>query len=189
MPRTKKALDHETRKNVYDYITSNPGVSFGHIKKFFGINESTLKYHLKFLERTKKITSRKEGKLRCYFCSDAGDFQRIPSPIFEMNLLNDNQKRVLRLIRKNPGISKKELLYNTKLTGKILNYTLNRLLELELIWKVKYSDGIGYEYITKDKLKTEIVNELILKLISNEIDEKTFIQTKKALDEMDVDDI
>ena len=48
---------------------------------------------------------------------------------------------------------------------------------------------IGYEYITKEKLRDEIFNKLVTKLIADEIDEETFNRIKRKLDTMDNDKI
>jgi hypothetical protein len=67
---------------------------------------------------------------------------------------------------------------------------MKRLGELKLVWVVKTSDGmLGYEYITKDKLREEMLNELLNKLLADEIDEDTFKKIKKKLEEMDTEEL
>ena len=49
-------LENETRKLVYDHIMAHPGVSFIVLKSVLKLNDSTLRYHLNYLERSKKIS-------------------------------------------------------------------------------------------------------------------------------------
>ena len=183
------ALDHKSRKIIYNYISSHPGVSFGGIRNFMDMNDSTLKYHLIYLERTKRISSRREGRRRCYFCNNGSKFEYRQYPGAELDTLNRNQKHVLNVIRTSPGISKKGLINKTKLNRKTIGYTIDRLLEQKLIWKVKSEGEIGYEYITKEKLRGEIYNRLLMKLLADEIDEETFMKIKGKLEMMDIDEI
>ena len=68
------------------------------------------------------------------------------------------------------------------MNGKKLNYNLKRLRDLKLIWLVKDDGLIGYEYITAEKLRDEAFNRLVVRLLRNEIDEKTFLELKRKLE-------
>ena len=97
------------------------------------------------------------------------------------------QKRLISIIQDKPGITFQDLMYKTKINRKNLSYNIKRLGDLKYVWVVKREGIIGYEYITQEKLRDEIFNRLVLKLISNEIDEATFNKIKKKLDTMNVD--
>ena len=64
----KGVLKNKSRKVIYDFIKSHLGASFGSIKKFFELKNSTLEYHLHYLEKGQKIASKREGRRRCYYC-------------------------------------------------------------------------------------------------------------------------
>ena len=49
------AAAHETRKRLMLYIQENPGTTFQRLKGVFKLNEGTLRYHLNYLRRTKRI--------------------------------------------------------------------------------------------------------------------------------------
>jgi len=189
MSSGEEGFEHKTRKLIYNYISAHPGSSFGVIRNFLDLNDSTLKYHLIYLERANQISSKREGKRRCYFCKGSQFVSQVGPIVFDPNLLTENQRRILTGIQAKPGITKKELIEQTKLNRKTVSYNLDKLLEQKKIWKVNHSGEVGYEYITKEKLYYEMYNRLLLKLLSDEIDEATFLRIKKKLESLDVEDI
>ena len=189
----EEGLEHRTRKLIFNFISTHPGASFGVIRNFFDLNESTLKYHLHFLEKNHRISSKRDGRLRLYFCasklgSDTEVAFQYPQKVKQLNL-SKSQQRVLTIIKRQPGITRSELMRFTKLGRKTLSYNLEKLIENNLIWKVKEHGSIGYEFITKEKLRKEIYNRLLMRLLSDEISEEKFLKIKKKLESMDVNNI
>ena len=191
---SKGALEHRSRKLIFNYISTNPGVSITSIKEFLDMNESTLKYHLHYLERNDKIYSETKGRHTCYFC--AHRTHRRLKEIYPdrprrtaVSNLTKTQNDLLELIKVRPGVSQKELVNLTKLNKKSVSYNLKRLGELKLVWLVKRDGKLGYEYITKEKLRGEMLNELVNKLLADEIDEDTFQKINRKLEKMDIDEL
>jgi hypothetical protein len=60
---------------------------------------------------------------------------------------------------------------------------------MKLIWKVIRSGSECYEYITEEKLRYEILNQLLQKLLANQISEDTFQVLKKKLEEMSFEEL
>jgi predicted transcriptional regulator len=186
MAEDQSAFQNKSRKQIYNYIYSNPGVSFGAIQKLFDMKKTTLEYHLNYLERMKEILSKREGRHRLYYCTKQSGFNHLK---INEKALSDIQKKILILIQNEPGITTKDMIHKFRIKPTTLDYNLNRLMEYKLIWKVKTGNGMGFEYITSDLLKKEIFNQLLLKLLIDEIDEETYFKIKKKLEEMDLEEL
>ena len=59
----------ENQRQIFDYISENPGVHQRKISRDINIHISTLRYHLDYLETKGLITSQKEDYLKIYFAS------------------------------------------------------------------------------------------------------------------------
>lgn len=182
-------MDHKTRVLICRYISTHPGVSISQISTVFNVNYSTLKYHLKYLEKNNLIISKKDGRNRCFYADRNSVIDPFTDLQTTINSLNTNQQRVLRIIQNNSGIVKKDIIKFTKLNRKTVEYSLSKLMEKKLIWNVTNSGTQGFEYITEETLRYEILNQLLAKLLSNEIDEETFQLLKKKLEDMSYDEL
>ena len=168
----------ETREILDRYILENPGVSFAHIMKIFGINRGTLRYHMDYLLGEEKVRSVRKGQQNCYFSNQRAALD----PVTGSSELNGKQIRLLRAIRERPGISRKELLELTKQSREEVNYNLRRLKEKKVIWKITDGGDPCYEYITKEQLAAEMMAIILEKFLDDEIDRETFLLLKNKLD-------
>lgn len=170
--------DHRTRELLLERIKEVPGISFGNLMKSLDLNEGTLRYHLTYLERKELIYSRKSGRKRIYYTSVC--------PGFSMDIKRDltkDQRRVLNLIRKSPGMSQNEILSSINIYKKDLKGIIEKLVGDHLIWEVENGNGICYEYITKEKLVNEIILDLVERFLKGEIEQTTFLKIKQWLDD------
>jgi predicted transcriptional regulator len=178
-------MENENRRMIYNHITAHPGVSFSVLKKVFNLNDSTLRYHLNYLEKNEKISLGLESGTRQYYPymennhvtldQEESNGEMIPE-------LSDIQERIIEVIKKYPKINQKELGHKTRINRITLSRNLKTLINLCIVRKMPNGNKVIYEYIAFSKLRYEILKRLLIKLINNEIDEGTFLKLKRKLD-------
>jgi predicted transcriptional regulator len=130
-----KVLENFARGEIYGFIRSNPGTYFNHIKLALRLNNGTLAYHLRVLERDSLIHSQTDGVFRRFYPEKA----RLPRTenggdrVHSFVQLNSTQDQIVNIIRNNPGITQKEI---AKLMGKstqVISYNIKIMAELGLV--------------------------------------------------------
>jgi predicted transcriptional regulator len=182
MSRDEVALENKIRKKVYTHILEYPGVSFSTLKRFHDLNDGTLRYHLNYLERAKKICSKLEaGKLHYYPFARTVIDSNSTNTNLKSNELTSHQEHILNAIRQNPGINQTELIAKTSLKRHILTYNISQLIELGMVKKNNHVRNVCYEYISDELLQYEMLKMLTIKFLNNEIDEQTYLKLRRKL--------
>lgn len=176
-------LSHKARRMIYNYIYTHPGVSLGSIIKVIGLNKSTIRYHLQYLGKAEKITSKVENGKRHYYVEDQKKFLRDVSGI-NSSQLTEKQKQLHFLIKNNPGISVQKLAKITKIKKSSVSYNIKKLQDLNQIWKIRNGNEVGYELLNKDLAKDEMSKLLVKDFLDGKIDEKTYLKLRKKLSEI-----
>ena len=177
MSREEDALKHDIRRMLYNHIATYPGVNYKTLKGIFQMADGTLRYHLDYLERAEKIRfSQKKGK-RSYFPNPDD-----PGRSAVDGRLNESQQKVLQLVKDYPGITQKELADYTRFKPHIVTASLKKLMDAGVIRKSKEKTGMGYEYITDERLRYEMIQSLLLRFLNHEIDEDTFLKLVRQLE-------
>ena len=177
---TRGGIENQTRDILVEYIRGKPGISFGELMSFSRMNEGTLRYHLRYLEKLDFISSKKVGRRRLYHACNISN-----KKTFEESRLTIDQMRVIKLIMRKPGIKPKEILDMVDLSRKGLLKIINKLKKDHMIFEVENGNGVGYEYITRERLVEELLLELVDKLLTGKIDQPTFMRMKKWIEERD----
>ena len=180
-------LENESRRMIYNHIMAHPGVSFIILKDVFNINESTLRYHLNYLEKNEKINFSLETGKRYYY-PHTGNNQVVQTQGnstasgFDTIKLTAVQEKITATIKRYPMINQKELIDRTRINRITLNKNLDKLNDLCIVRKIPNGNKINYEYIDNKQLRYKILKRLLIKLLHNEIDENTFLELKRKLD-------
>jgi predicted transcriptional regulator len=182
MATGEEALEHETRRMIYNHIISHPGVSYKVLKTVFSLTDGTLRYHLDYLERAEKISFGLEAGKRLYypFHSEVTVASQLPGTAKPYKL-TQLQERILNTIKQHPGITQKELMTSMGLKRFTIVNNVKKLLNLEIIRKTPNGKNVYYEYITNEQFRYELLKGLVIKLLKKEIDENTFINLKRKL--------
>ena len=146
---SQEIFKHETRKKIYNHILAYPGVSFKIIKGVFELTDSTLRYHLKYLESKNEIKSSLEGRNRCYYpvqknMSDSKLKISIGGNTYK---LNSTQERLINIVQRHPGITQKGLILKTHLKKITVAYNINKLVKFGLVQKENNGKYVNYYYL------------------------------------------
>ncbi len=182
MPEGDIVFDHDTRKMVYSHILTYPGVSYITLKNIYNLSAGTLRYHLEYLTKAERIHVNIENGKRCYYPIKN---EVVVSKQFKNNLashhLTQTQQMMLNIIKKQPGITQKELIRKSKLSRIRVSYNINKIIDLGYVKKSNNGKHVMYEYITDELLRNEMLLRLTLRLLNKEIDEKRFLELKAKL--------
>ena len=98
----ENVLSSEPRKKIYHYIEQYPGSHLREIARDLNMKPSNVSWHLRKLEQTNLIRSRRIGGKRVYYLIEGGiEARRIA--IAESILKNRNAREILEYLRENPG--------------------------------------------------------------------------------------
>jgi predicted transcriptional regulator len=176
-------LKNKTRRLIYNYIISYPGVSFNALKNIFELTDSSLKYHIHLLEKYNKINFFTENGTRYYY--PYNPLVNIPQKeqmLLDSYKLTTQQEQILNVIIRYPGINQKELINKTRMNRFKVIRNLNLLKDLNLIRNISYQNSVCYEYIPDAEMKYRILKRIIIEFLKNEIDEQLFLKLKKRLE-------
>jgi len=176
-----EVTEHSTRRMIFRHITHHPGVSFGVIRRVFGLAESTLRYHLNYLESHQEIKSFIDGRNKRYYPNREYIFSPRAEPEQSAHQLSRTQERLIKNIQAAPGITQKELIQKTRLKRITIAYNIRKLLDFGVVRKEPNGRNVCYYYISDAELREKILKRLITKLLNDEIDEKTFLALKRKL--------
>ncbi len=179
---SRDALDHQTRKLVYNYVNNHPGSSFSTILEVFHLTEGTLRYHLQYLERHSIVRSEPSGNHRCYYLTESNGRSHRPFPQPDPNTLTDLQQRIVTIIRQKPGIGISELETLTSTNRRVLQYNIKVLRDSMLVLRVGNGRSTRYKFATEELLQNELVKYLTMKFLKGELDEETFMALKGGLE-------
>ena len=168
---------------LFNHIISYPGVSFNTLKNIYELTESSLRYHLNYLEKNDKISSSLERGIKCYFPHPSSvTIPKNTRSSFESQTLLPHQELILTTIIRYPGISQKELIKSTGINRFKMNREIRTLKSLNLIKNTRRKKTICYEYVPDIEMKFRILKGFIVKYIKAEIDEETLLRLIKRLE-------
>ncbi|RLF51191.1 MAG: hypothetical protein DRN24_05340, partial [Thermoplasmata archaeon] len=127
-------LDQFVRGQIYGCIKMHPGIHYNQIRRDLNIKNGTLSYHLRVLEKTELIKSRREGlRYRAFYPTS------MKFPEKERYRLTELQTNILEIIKKHDGISQKEIANILKKKPQVINYNIKVLKQAGLIISKKIS--------------------------------------------------
>lgn len=120
------ALDHFLRGQLYNYIVSNPGVTYSAIRNSFKISNGTTTYHLAVLELLGYVESSLAGAHKRYF--PVGADREIRGRV-----LTELQKEILRVVKMQGVATPSEVARSAGISRQRAAYNLRKMSEFGLV--------------------------------------------------------
>ncbi len=164
-----KESKKDTRTRISNYIRLHPGTSFNNIRTIFNLSESTLRYHLGYLEKRGQIKSKPDR--RVYF----------PTAKLSEGDLSKTQQQLIHLIKEHPGITQKDLVHRTRMNRFTVRGNVSALIDKELVTTVRIGRRVHHFYLDPDELRRMKTMRLIALFLLDRIDEETYWDLRREL--------
>jgi DNA-binding transcriptional ArsR family regulator len=123
----KNILEHEKRNIIYSNVLVNPGIDVTSLASLTGINLHTLRYHLGYLIRMKKIACIEQGGGYRLFENHGRYGHADQQQILFRNYPTTHN--IISIVTENPGISRGEIASHLGLAGPSVTRWMRRLVE------------------------------------------------------------
>ncbi len=111
-------LDNQTRAGIFALIESNPGINFSTIAKELNLPHGTLQHHLRVLEGSGFIISKRLKKYTRYYLAT-----------MKTSDLSEVQEKILTLICAKQGLSETEMGEELSISKQRVSYNIRHLEE------------------------------------------------------------
>jgi len=114
-------IDNFVQGQVLGCVTASPGITYTGISKTLGLANGVLTYHISVLQKEGFIRSRLVGSHKCFY--PAGSEQ----PSLEPAILSPVQRKIVELVRREPGISPGAIATSLGIHRRNSSYNIRRL--------------------------------------------------------------
>ena len=136
-----KILKLETRKQIYELISKNPGLHLSEISRKLNIPRTTLTFHLNNLKKRGLIASIFEDKNSRFFVKH--NFGNLEKKLIHI-LRKENPRNIVLYIGWRVSASQAELSRELELAPKTIEKHLKKLLEFGIIEPAPVENGVMY---------------------------------------------
>ncbi len=135
------------RKDIYEYISENPGEHLAEITRHFEISSSSARHHLDVLEWSDRIVSHYSGKQK-HFYPNRNGYRKYTSGYgykeIMATLKNDTSRRMVKYIMNNRNANQKAIAQALRIHPSTVNWHAKRLNEAQIIFKKREGKDIHY---------------------------------------------
>ncbi|MFA5332178.1 MAG: winged helix-turn-helix transcriptional regulator [Methanoregula sp.] len=140
--RNENVLDQDVRSRVFSHIKENPGIHMRGLAEEMHLKLGTLRYHLKVLRLTHKITVA-EDPASVRFYENSGTYSETQQQVLK-HLRNPTTRKILGILLKRPAATRQEIAGAVGITGPSITWHMKRLEEDHLI--IMKRDGRSNAY-------------------------------------------
>lgn len=121
----KNVLENSSRSVIYHYIQESPGADFTEISRETGVHENSLRYHLTVLKLMNKVSVLETSRNTRYY-ENSEKYPPLEQKVIRY-LRTDPTRRLLLMVKENPGLSRHELETALHISGAGINWHMHRL--------------------------------------------------------------
>lgn len=147
--KRENTLDNYIRGQIHGYILAKPGCHYNQIKQTLNLNNGTLAYHLRKLEREEFIKSVRDGMYKRFYPVGL----KIPKREIKLSAM---QERILDIIRQHPGISQKEVAGEVGISAPAVIYHIGVLAGAKLVRSDKVGSRMEYRALERPEDEWEL---------------------------------
>lgn len=141
-------LDLDTRKKIFETISTNPGVHLSKIAELLQMRTSLVEYHLLFLIKHEIIyLDKSTGFNQYYVKGSVGTADKRMLSLFRRRHILE----IILYLLRHETAQHKEILDNIDVSASTLSYHLNKLVKNDIIEVQRYGDNKGYSLKRKDE--------------------------------------
>lgn len=152
--KNEGVLELDTRKLIYDYISSHPGSHFRGLYRALKLPTGVVDYHLKYMEDKELIVSKKSGGYKRYYIRDSMKTQ-------DKDLLGLLRQKIPRdiiiYILLNEGASHGEVKKEFRISASTFSYHMSKIVKLGIIVFEKIGRKKRYHIKNPDEVAKALV--------------------------------
>lgn len=121
----RRALEHPHREALFRLIQGRPGIPVARLREATGMGNSTVTYHLRRLEQTGVVVSKRHGRSR-HFYENGGTYGRQQKDRFAV-LQNDRTRQIATFVSRRPGSIQKDIRTAMGISSSLAVWHMKRL--------------------------------------------------------------
>ncbi|WP_455392264.1 winged helix-turn-helix transcriptional regulator [[Eubacterium] cellulosolvens] len=150
----EKSLELESRRKIYEAIEQVPGIHFRELNRRLGIPLGVIEYHLKYLEKSELIVSKRAGRYKRYYI--VGKLGSRDKQLLGL-LQQPMPRRILMHLLLHPKTTQKELRKEFKISASTLSFHISKLLDTELILTLKIGRKHSYKVADEEAVAKALI--------------------------------
>ena len=148
--KTKKILDFDKRREIYNFILENPGVNISKISKLLKMSIPLIIYHIRYLQKHDFVSIKKlKGYTRVYLKDDLGSKDREKLAV----LRQETPLKIVNFLLINNCSKHNEILKEFNIAASTLSYHLEKLLKNGIITLNTVRNKVGYSIKNKKDIR------------------------------------
>ncbi len=137
----RNGVELENRREIYNFISKNPGLHLSELSRKLNISKSTISYHLNHLEKLGLIVTKSEGRyVRFYIANKVGE---IDKKLLSL-LRQDVPYRIVLFLLINPASSQIKISKYLKRHPTTVSFHLDKLADSDIIETFSNCNEVRY---------------------------------------------